>query len=76
MGLYYFYKKSSLNRSMLIRSYNAHKQDGDKELLMPVKASGTRWVGHLFRATTNIVTSYKYVVSHLSQVSSTQKKRF
>ena len=59
---------------MLIRNSNAHKQDGDKDMLMPVKSSRTRWVGHLFRATTNIVTSYKYIVSHLSQVSFTQKE--
>ena len=67
MGLYYFYRNSPLNRSMLVRSWKAHKT-GSESLLVPSRVGGTRWVGHLVRALTNLTGSYRYVVAHLQQV--------
>jgi hypothetical protein len=66
-GLFYFYHNSSLNTSMLRRTYHALKQDGDK-LLIPTRTDGTRWVGHQLLAVTNVLTSYKFIVGHLEQV--------
>ncbi|KAK3103242.1 hypothetical protein FSP39_017756 [Pinctada imbricata] len=66
MGIYYFYYNSTLNRSMLLRTFNAIKT-GDDKLLIPVKSGGTRWIGHQLRAITAVVTSYKFIVAHLEQ---------
>ena len=73
MGIYYFYYHSSLNRSMLLRTFNALKTGDDKPLI-PVKSGGTRWIGHQFRAITAVVTSYKFIVAHLEQVNITMCK--
>ena len=68
MGIYYFYHNSGLNRSMLVRSYNATIGDKKDELLVPTRVGGTRWIGHTLRALVNLTTSYKYIVQHLGQV--------
>jgi len=68
MGLYYFYHNSSLNRSMLRRAYDAAASEEDGPLLLPTRAHGTRWIGHLLRAITNLMSSYKYITLHLGQV--------
>ncbi|KAK3094070.1 hypothetical protein FSP39_023772 [Pinctada imbricata] len=75
MGLFYFYHNSSLNRSTLMNTFEVLKGDDPKEkLLLPTKAGGTRWIGHHHRALTNIVTSYKYIVTHLSQLKETGER--
>ena len=68
MGLYYFYHNSALNRSMLVRSYQAMVGKEKGEPLLPTRVGGTRWIGHTYRALTNLTTSYPYIVQHLGQV--------
>ena len=57
MGLYYFYHNSSVNRSMLQRSFNALKpaesSRSSSSPLMPTRVGGTCWVGHVLRAVTS-----------------------
>ena len=64
MGLYYFYHRSSLNRSLLRRAYDALKM----KPLMPTRVGGTRWVGHIHRALINITVGYSALKLHLQQV--------
>ena len=68
MGIYYFYHNSALNRSMLVRSFKALNEDSKRKLLMPTRVGGTRWIGHTFRALTNLTRSYQFIVTHLGQV--------
>lgn len=68
MGLYYFYRNSYLNRSMLKTTYAALQQKEDQKLLIPCRAGGTRWIGHQLRAVTNLLRSYKFICNHLEQV--------
>jgi len=64
LGLYYFYRKSSLNRSMLKRSFHAI----NLRPIMPTRVGGTRWVPHTLRALENLWRGYPAVVMHLEQV--------
>ena len=64
MGLYYFYKKSALNRSMLKRSFQALGQ----RVYVPTRVGGTRWVGHLLTALENFRRGYSAILQHLQQV--------
>lgn len=64
MGLYYFYRNSPLNRSMLKRSFGAL----GKKVYLPTRVGGTRWVGHLFRALINFHNGYPAILQHLLQV--------
>ena len=41
MGLYYFYHKSTVNRSMLERCSNSLQ----RKVCIPTQVGGTRWVG-------------------------------
>ena len=38
------------------------------KVLMPTRPGGTRWVKHTNRALTNLIASYRYIVTHLTQV--------
>ena len=67
-GLFYFYHNSALNMAMLRNAYKALKQDGEK-LLIPTRTDGTRWVGHQLLAVKNVLTSYKFIVGHMEQVT-------
>lgn len=60
MELYYFYRNSPLNRSMLKRSFATL---GNKQ-----EVGGTRWLGHLLRALTNFQNRYPSILQHLQQV--------
>lgn len=66
-GLFYFYHNSSLNNSMLRRTFTALKTDGDR-LCIPSRCDGTRWVGHQLLAATSVLTSFKFIVAHMEQV--------
>lgn len=66
-GLFYFYHNSSLNKSMLRRTFTALKTDGDR-LCIPTRCDGTRWVGHQLLAATSVLTSFKCIVAHMEQV--------
>lgn len=67
-GLFYFYHNSALNMAMLRNPYKALKQGGVK-LLIPTRTDGTRWVGHQLLAVKNVLTSYKFIVDHMEQVT-------
>ena len=68
MGIYRFYYNSSLNRGMLRRAHTVLRTESDGDLLMPTRVGGTKWIGHTFRALTNLTASYKYICVHLGQV--------
>lgn len=78
MGIYYFYSKSALNRSMLRRTHTAMSQTtsafNSNQLLLPTRVGGTRWVSHLERATTNFLRSYEYIATHLIQLIETRER--
>jgi hypothetical protein len=63
-GLYYFYHKSSVNRSRFRRSAIVL----ELQLQIPTRIGGTRWVGHLHRAIQCILASYPAIVPHMQQV--------
>lgn len=67
-GLYYFYHNSALNRAVLQKTYEATKSL-DENLLIPTRVGGTRWIGHQVTAITYVITSYKFIVTHMEQVS-------
>ena len=64
LGIYYFYRNSTLNRSMLRESFDAENIQGQ----MPTRVGGTRWVGHVRTALTSMLTSFKALKLHLNQV--------
>ena len=59
--LYYFYKNSTLNRSLLKTSFAAC---GMKPRI-PTRVGGTRWVGHVFRALQQWQIGYPAIVQQL-----------
>ena len=63
-GLYYMYRNSPLNRTNL---KNAYRCLGLK-ILLPTRAGGTRWVGHVLRALGNFLSGYAAFQLHLEQV--------
>ena len=68
-GLYYLYRVP-LNRTNL---KNAFKCLGLKKLY-PVRAGGSRWIGHTLRALTNFIDGYKAIRLHLEQLASSKEK--
>ena len=65
MGIYYFYHKSPLNRSMLKRSQQMLCL---KSKPLPTRVGGTRWIPHTVRAINNFITSMDAIKQHLEQV--------
>ena len=63
-GLYYMYRNSPLNRTNI---KNAYRCLGLK-ILLPTRAGGTRWVGHVLRALGNFLSGYAAFRLHLEQV--------
>lgn len=64
IGLYYFYKKSYLNKKGL---KNAIKAVGKG--VMPPKVTGTRWLPHLYRCIEAYLKSFRALEAHLSTIS-------
>lgn len=64
MGLYYFYHKSTVNRSMLKRCASTLQ----RKVHIPTRVGGTRWVGHLHRSLESVISSYPVIILHLQQV--------
>ncbi|CAC5426492.1 unnamed protein product [Mytilus coruscus] len=54
---------------MLHRSFDAAVKANEEKLLIPTRAGETRWVGHLLLAVNNLITSYKFIVAHLGQLT-------
>ena len=69
MGLYYFYHNSPLNRSNLKNSFKAL----GKKVVTPTRVGGTRWVGHVLQALTNLFQGYEAIVQHLQQLGKDQQ---
>lgn len=72
-GLYYFYHNSALNRAVLQKTYEATKSQ-DEKLLIPTRVGGTRWIGHQVTAITHVITSYKFIVTHMEQLLETRER--
>ncbi|CAC5360735.1 unnamed protein product [Mytilus coruscus] len=49
--------------------FDAAVKSDEEKLLMPTRAGGKRWVGHLLLAVTNLITSYKFIIAHLGQLT-------
>ena len=64
-GLYYFYKRSPLNRSMLLRTYETLQLPA----LLPTRVGGTRWIPHTCAGLDTILRGYEGITTHLSQVT-------
>ena len=69
IGLYYLYCVP-LNRTNL---KNAFRCLGFKKLY-PVRAGGSRWIGHSLHALTNFIDGYKAIRLHLEQLASSGEK--
>jgi hypothetical protein len=63
-GIFCFYKKSPLNRQMLLQSYCALNQSP----VVPTRVGGTRWITHTRIALGNLLRGYEAITTHLSQV--------
>ena len=67
LGLYYFYHNSLLNRAMLTRSFTSGKEQNDK---LDANQGWRHKMGRPAGANlTNLTLSYKFIVTHLEQVS-------
>ena len=64
LNLYLFYRNSPLNRHNLKEAFKTF----NREPLMPVRASGTRWLAHMKKAIDNILKGYGPIMLHLVQV--------
>ncbi|KAG7163939.1 Zinc finger protein 862-like 8 [Homarus americanus] len=60
LGIYLFYEKSSLNRSMLKCVH--------KICQVPARVGGTRWLPHMLQALEHLLKSYKAIVLHMQQI--------
>ena len=63
-GLYTFYHKKALNRSMLKRAFKSINEAPR----FPTRISGVQWVAHMHHAMGNLRKCYKAVVVHMEQV--------
>ncbi|KAG7174509.1 Zinc finger protein 862-like 9 [Homarus americanus] len=64
LGIYLFYEKSSLNRSMLKRAHDICQVP----FLVPTRVGGTRWLPHMLQALEHLLKSYKAIVLHMQQI--------
>ena len=69
-GLYLVYKKSALNRSMLLRTYETLTLPA----LLPTQVGGTRWIPHTSAGLDNIIQGYEGITTHLTQVINMQNE--
>ena len=65
LSMYLFYRNSPLNRSNLKEAFIAIGEPPR----IPSRVGGTRWIGHVARAISNVLVGYKGIMAHLSQVS-------
>lgn len=64
LNLYYFYRNSNITRSGLRESSKAL----GRSVVYPTRVGGTRWVGHIRLAISNLIKAYDIFVLHLGQV--------
>ena len=68
-GRFTFYRKSSLNRSMLKRTFDTL----DRKHCMLTWVGGTRWLPHTLRALENLWKAYPAIIIHLQQLPTQEK---
>ena len=64
-GIYYMYRNSALNQTNLKHAYTCL----GLKILLPSRAGGTRWIGHILRALNNFLSGYPAIRLHLEQVN-------
>ncbi|KAG7178080.1 hypothetical protein Hamer_G003842 [Homarus americanus] len=64
LGIYLFFEKSSLNRSMLKRAHDICQVP----FLVPTRVGGTRWLQHMLQVLEHLLKSYKAIVLHMQQI--------
>ena len=69
-GMYYFYRNSALNRTNLKCAYKFLGQ----KILLPTRASGTRWASHISRALDYFILDYKAFCLHKEQMVASKEK--
>ena len=69
-GLYYMYRNSPLNRANLKEAYRCL----GKKVLLPTRAGGTRWVGHVLKALNNFLSGYGAFRLHLEQLAASRER--
>ncbi|KAG7171355.1 Procollagen-lysine,2-oxoglutarate 5-dioxygenase-like, partial [Homarus americanus] len=63
LGIYLFYEKNSLNRSMLKHAHDICQVP----FLVPTRVGGTRWFRHMLQALEHLLKCYKIIVLHMQQ---------
>ncbi|XP_070579845.1 zinc finger protein 862-like [Ptychodera flava] len=66
--LFKFFHKSPKQTGGLKEAFQAL----DKQVIMPTRVGGTRWIGHTQRALQNMIKAYPALMRHLSQVATTR----
>lgn len=61
IGLYYFYKRSSKQKKLLVKAFKIHNMT----CVIPTRVGGTRWVPHTVHAINIFLRGYIAVVSQL-----------
>ena len=69
-GLYYMYRNSPLNRANLKEAYRCLS----KKVLLPTRAGGTRWVGHVLKALNNFLSGDGAFRLHLEQLAASRER--
>ena len=69
--LFYFYKNSPLNRSMLKVSYESLQM----QARIPTRVGGTRWVSHLFRALLAWQVGYPGILQQLQSLQQEDQRK-
>jgi len=70
VGLYYFYKRSSLQRSSLKRTFKAL----DMKVVVPNRISGTRWLAHMVRSLDHTLSNFVPLTTHLASAAKHKPK--
>ena len=68
-GLYYFYRNNALYRTNLKNALTCLVM----KVLLPMKACGTRWVSHVYKALDHFLNGYKAFQCHLEQLASSNE---
>ena len=70
VGVYYFYKKSSLQRKQLRHCFTALGMKPQ----VPSRIGGTRWMAHMIRAINKTLASFQGLTTHLATASHSNAK--
>ena len=64
VGIYYFFHNSPLNRGNLRESGKVLQMN----VWMPTRIGGTRWLAHMLRALTSVLSGYPVLLEYFGQV--------